>query len=699
MQDLQKAGATSGARLSTEPELQSALVRILTSAVGALYLAVGAWTGYYRIDLPYFASIFGLYFAISLGLLASVWRRPVWPARRAAVLCLDVVVVSLAISITEDAISPFYLLYILIFISAGTRFGRGYLVLAAVVAVIAYNAVLIHLGEWTRHPYEAAFFLLLLVLLPWYQASLLRQLQQAKLDAERANKAKGNFLAVMTHELRTPLTGVIGMNDLLAETRLDEVQRDYVESIGHSANVLDSLIGDILDFSKIEAGKVTLERVPFDPHALAYEVCEVMTTKALTKGLELICRVEPEVPRRLDGDPLRVRQILFNLLGNAVKFTERGEVRVHLRASPPVGTLSRPHLLMEVADTGIGIPDEQLEALFESFHQADASTTRRFGGTGLGTTIARELTILMGGLIEVESQVGLGSRFRVRLPLLTEGEDAPEPAPRRLDGLRVLVVEANSTQRTWVLDALAREGAICRGLTTLDEPLPSSDESAADLAVVADRPSGEDLGAAVARLRASCGDRLPCLLLAYPGRRPAPGLSGVACLTKPMSADALAEAALTCVRPSVAPPGQRGAPAVGASSPGLDASEPSLTGLRVLVAEDNEIAAKVVTGFLTRLGVAHERFLDGEAALAAALQGGYQIAILDLRMPKLDGFGFLARLRAERPDLHLPILALTANASEDQRRECLEAGMDGFLTKPVRPETLRRALLAVRAAS
>lgn len=555
--------------LRASPDLQSAVVRILTSLVGGSYIAVAAWSGYYKVDLSYFLTIFASHFLLSLALLRSVVRRPDWPARRYFGLCLDVIVASLAISITQEAISPFYLLYILIFISAGTRFGRGHLRLAAVVAVVAYNLVLVQLDEWHLHPFEAAFFLLLLILLPWYQASLLRQLQQARLDADRANRAKGDFLAIMSHELRTPLTGVIGMADLLGDTRLDAIQREYVEAISHSATTLNALIGDILDFSKIEARKLTLERIPFDPHRLAHEVCEALAAGALKKGLELICRVDLDVPRRLEGDPLRIRQILFNLLGNAIKFTERGEVRVRLSVAAPGDRPEYPRLLLEVRDTGIGIPADKLDRLFEGFQQADASTTRRFGGTGLGVTIARELTSLMGGSIEVESEEGRGSCFRVYLPLL-EGVDSSRGECGRLGG--------------------------------------SSTDA--------------------------------------PGVGPAPGEE---------------------------------------------------LGVKALVAEDNEIAAKVLTGFLARMGIEHTRVSDGEAALETAMSGDYDLAIVDLHMPALDGIGFTQRLRSERPDLALPIVALTADASEDQRHVCLDAGMDGFLTKPVSPSDLSRVVEAALA--
>ncbi|WP_246296650.1 ATP-binding protein [Allochromatium humboldtianum] len=549
--------------LGMHPEIQSGLVRFLTVLVGGGYIALGAWTEYYRVDVPYFLTVFGLHLLVGLGLMISVVYRPEWVARRYIALCLDIVVVSLAIFITREAISPFYLLYILIFISAGTRFGRGPLIVGSVVAVVAYNFVLIELDEWSRHPFEAAFFLLLLVLLPLYQASLLRRLQQARADAERASKAKSDFLAVMTHELRTPLTGVIGMAELLKETRLDAEQHEQVEAIVSSANALSALIGDILDFSKLDAHRLKLERLPFAPRELAHEVCAILDGQARARGLALIREIAPEVPECVLGDALRVRQILFNLIGNAIKFTEHGEVRVRLLVAESSPTFGRPHLMIEVVDTGIGIPADKLDVLFESFRQADASTTRRFGGTGLGTTIARELAVLMGGAIEVESEEGRGSLFRVRLPLLDElpSAVAEEPAPYRVE----------TTPNDW---------------------------------------------------------RTP-----YAGPK-----------------------------------------------------------IRVLVAEDNAIAAKVITRFLDRMGFEYDLFTDGESALEAALAGGYRIAVVDLRMPRLDGLGFTRRYRAESSGRPLPILALTANASEDVRHECLAAGMDGFLAKPVKPDELRGAI-------
>ncbi len=674
------------------PEFQSAVVRLGIWLFAVLYIGLGAITGYYQVDVPLYLALFVIYLIFNLVLLTSVIRRPIATFRSYLALALDIIAVSLAIFITRHAISPFYLFYIWIFISASTRYGRKHLVMASVVAVIAYNFVLVFLDEWRHHTFEAVFFLLLLVLLPMYQYSLLRKVQQARREAERANKAKGDFLAFMTHELRTPLTGVLGMAELLKTTRLDEEQRDYVQSIASSANVLGALIGDILDFSKIDARRLQLEQVPFDVRAIVREVCGVLEGLALAEGLELICSIAPDVPATVTGDQLRVRQILFNLAGNAVKFTEEGEVLVRVTVSPPVEGVARPHLLFEVVDSGIGIPREKLKQIFESFRQADDSTTRRYGGSGLGTTIARSLTRLMGGTIGVESEEGKGSRFWVRLPLL--GEELPTAAlpSGRLRGLRALIVERNETHCELIRAALSYEQVECLSLAEPEEvqALGLRAEEI-DLLVIADHPVGIDLAATRDQISAALGGTVPSLFLTYAARRLSRRYPHTKCINKPFLAPDLVAAVehLLGRAPELAE--QSGVDPAGCV-PDDRLLPPPSRDIRVLVAEDNEIAAKVITSFLGKLGYQHTRVQDGEAALTEALVGGYNIAIVDLRMPKLDGIEFTRRYRAQAPKRPLPIVALTANASEDVRQACLDAGMDAFLAKPVTPDALRQTI-------
>ncbi|UHD18285.1 ATP-binding protein [Thiocapsa bogorovii] len=693
---IRRFGVSQG--LTGNPEFQSALVRITACLLGAVYIAVGALTQYYRVDVPYYLTLFAIYLVSNVGFLISIALRPEWPARVYLGICLDVVAISLAIFITREAISPFYLLYILVFISAGTRFGKNHLVVASLAAVVGYNVVLVALDEWRLHTFEATFFLALLVLLPLYQYSLLRKVQDARAEAERANQARGAFLAFMTHELRTPLTGVVGMTELLRGTRLDEEQRDCVQAIANSADILGALIGDILDLSKIDARRIVLERIPFDPRSLVRDVSDALAMRAHSAGLELIADVDPEVPIRLIGDPLRLRQILFNLMGNAVKFTPAGEVRVVLSVRPPEAGHSRPQLLFEVVDTGIGIPTDKLPRLFERFRQADESTTRRFGGTGLGMTISRELTLLMGGTIGVESEEGRGSRFWIRLPLIEDVEAVPSTPGGRLLHSRILILEPNPTRRGLACAALGREGAVCE---TAVEPVDIGSEQIRgqgyDLLVIADHPQGRDLNAARDEVKAALGEAVPCLFLVYPGRRPLLEETKDACLAKPYLREDLVAAAESLL-------GRAGmstarAPRAGQASPsrGLEPIADAAR-MRVLVAEDNEIAAKVITRFLGKMGFELTRVADGEAALTEALGGDYGIAIVDLRMPKLDGIGFARRYREEVPHRPIPIVALTANASEDVKRDCLSAGMDAFLSKPVKPDDLRRALEAALRA-
>lgn len=679
------------------PEFQSALVRISTCLLGALYIAVGAVTEYYLVDVPYYLVLFGIYLASNVGFLISIARRAHWPARVYLGICLDVVAISLAIFITREAISPFYLLYILVFMSAGTRFGKSHLVVASSVAVVAYNVVLIALDEWGRHTFEAIFFLALLVLLPLYLYSLLRKVQDARAEAEKANRAKGDFLAFMTHELRTPLTGVIGMTDLLKGTRLDVEQSDYVEAIASSADILGALIGDILDFSKIDARQLVLERLPFDPSTTVREVCVSLGDRARSRGLDLICDVEPAVPQRVFGDQLRVRQILFNLVGNAVKFTEVGQILVRVGVRSATSELERPHLLFEVIDSGIGIAAQKLPHLFESFRQADESTTRRFGGTGLGMTIARELALLMDGTIGVESTLGSGSRFWVRLPLVEAMPGESLSPEHDLRARRLLILERNPLSRALAVAAFERAGAVCIALAGAHELAHSAGVATRiDLAVIADHPQGLDWNTAVSAVERFRGGAVPCLFLIYPGGRPNLAAKASRCLTKPYLAEDLVVAAQAVLNPVSSTLDAPGLDGVQVSPPGL-APMPSAAGCRVLVAEDNEIAARVITSFLGRMGFDLTRVADGEAALAEALMGGYGIAIVDLRMPKLDGIGFARRYREQARDRLLPIVALTANASEDIRQTCLAAGMDAFLSKPVRPDELRRTLVMAMA--
>jgi len=678
--------------LRSNPEFQSAVIRIGLWVFGLCYISFGAFAGIFVVDFAGFFTLFVAFLILTIGILISILLRPTWEARRYFAHTADIIALSFAIYLIDDANSPFYLIYILIFISAGTRYGRTHLAVATICAVIAYNVVLIVLDEWQTEPMSAFFRVLVLILLPLYQDHLLRRLREAKLAAERANQAKGAFLANMTHELRTPLTGVLGMTGLLRSTPLDREQREYAEAIATSASMLQALIGDILDLSKIDAGKLHLEQTRFDLHNTIKGVYEVLQANALGKGLEIVCDIAPDVPASVQGDPLRVRQILFNLIGNAIKFTEQGEILIRTGLGRAGDELDRPHVLIEIEDTGIGIPTDKLRAIFDSFSQADNSMTRRYGGTGLGTTIARDLVTLMGGAITVSSTVGEGSCFAVRLPLIDAAQPEMPPAQPNpaLRGRRVLIYEPSRSLRELIAASCRDQGMHCFGATDMAEIAPVAkklrDAGGADLLIIGDSPKAVELGAIIKALRESLDANPPCLLLIYAQRRAEVNDLGCVQLTKPCLRQELLDAVEDAL-------GLRHSERPGATDA---TNEPptslSIAGIHILVAEDNEIASKVITTLLRKQGAEVTLVQDGNEALAMTRAHHFDVAFIDLQMPGIDGLELTRRVRAGEAEhgdgRHLSIIALTANAAADVREQCSVAGMDGFLTKPVNPSAL-----------
>lgn len=669
-----------------EGEHEQVMLRVTFSFLILLYLTVENFLDQQQV-IPKKVYVFSeLWLVLSIGMLFIVLVNRISSRKRQwLAMALDIGAVTYVMLNLQEAGYLFFCIYLWVIVGNGIRYGVPSLIGSYVFSLIGFSLVVTQNPFWSSQPRLAFGLLLTLTLIPPYLLKLLNQLNHAIRASQEASQAKSRFLAHMSHEMRTPLNGVIGTSDLLTTTPLNGEQFDLVNTLKTSAQTLLQLIENVLDFAKIESGKLASEKVDFDLHQLVKGTLEMFKSQARLKGLRINIRFSSETFFLLRGDSLHLRQIIINLVGNAIKFTNKGSVE--LRVSTVQQDAQSTRIRFEVIDTGIGISPEAQKSIFDSFTQASTDISRQYGGSGLGTTISRQLANLMGGEIGLHSEPGVGSVFWFELPFEKQPTSEHPSAPRALGQLSVITIGMRNNERNALGGYLNGWGIQFRHETSLPqffshlEQLPSSQHKAT---IVLSSPQHLDMNVRdfANRVVAACPSRDLSLIWVTPDLQ---GFTekdvlemGYSCLLRAPVDKTLLFNALHGI---MAPQPQQG---VISFKEHYQRSTLEKTGTSILLAEDNGTSRKIISKILEYGGHKVDLAENGEEALDKLEEGHYGLIILDMNMPLMGGLDVIRIHRAtsrQRPPT--PIIVLTANATTEAMRECEEAGADAYMSKPV----------------